>query len=127
MAKAIPSNRELDLLKAMWRLGEAKVRDIHEAVCPNGECAFTTIQTLVRIMCKKGLVKKRSEGRTDYYTPVYTLDSAASRFVDKVYDGAVDKFVLSMLADENVTADELRKLERMIAKARRAKQKEEEK
>lgn len=126
MTKAIPSDRELDLLKVMWRLGEAKVRDIHEAVCPDGECAFTTIQTLVRIMCRKGLVKKRSEGRTDFYTPVYTLESAASRFVDKVFDGAVDRFVLSMLAAEDVSADEMRSLERVIAKARKAKQKEEE-
>ncbi len=127
MNKAVPSNRELDLLKVMWQLGEAKVRDIHEAVCPDGECAFTTIQTLVRIMCKKGLVKKRSEGRTDFYTPVYTLESAASRFVDKVFDGAVDRFVLSMLAAEDVSVDEMRGLEKMIAKARKAKQKEEEK
>ena len=110
----------------MWRLGEAKVRDIHAAVCPDRECAFTTIQTLVRIMCRKGLVKKRSEGRTDYYTPVYPLESAASRFVDKVFDGAIEKFVLSMLADEKVTADELKKLEQMIAKARKAKQLEKE-
>ncbi len=126
MTKAIPSDRELDLLKVMWRLGEAKVRDIHEAVCPDGECAFTTIQTLVRIMHRKGLVKKRSEGRTDFYTPVYTLELAASRFVDKVFDGAVDRFVLSMLAAEDVSADEMRSLEKMIAKARKAKQKEEE-
>jgi predicted transcriptional regulator len=126
MTEGIPSDRELDLLKVMWRLGEAKVRDIHQAACPHGECAFTTIQTLVRIMCRKGLVKKRSEGRTDYYTPVYTLESAASRFVEKVYDGAVDKFVLSMLAAEKISAEEMKKLENMIAKARRAKQKEEE-
>jgi predicted transcriptional regulator len=122
MSKAIPSDRELDVLKAMWRLGEAKVRDIHAAVCPDGECAFTTIQTLVRIMCRKGLVKKRSEGRTDYYTPVYTLESAASRFVDKVFDGAIDRFVLSILSAEKVSADELKKLEHLIAKARKAKQ-----
>jgi predicted transcriptional regulator len=126
MTMGIPSDRELDVLKAMWRLGEAKVRDIHEAVCPDGECAFTTVQTLVRIMCKKGLVMKRSEGRTDYYTPVYTLESAASRFVDKVFDGAVDRFVLSMLATEKISADEMRNLEKMIAKARKARQKEEE-
>ena len=126
MTKAIPSDRELDLLKVMWRLGEAKVRDIHEAVCPDGECAFTTIQTLVRIMHRKGLVKKRSEGRTDFYTPVYTLESAASRFVDKVFDGAIDRLVLSMLAAENVSADEMRRLEKMIARARKAKQVEEE-
>ena len=125
MSKTAPSDRELDLLKVMWGLGEAKVRDIHEAICPDGECAFTTVQTLVRIMCKKGLVKKRGEGRTDFYTPVYTLENAASRFVEKVYDGAVDKFVLSMLAAENVSSDEMRKLEKMIAKARKAKLKKE--
>lgn len=124
MAKSVPSERELDLLKVMWRLGEAKVRDIHEAICPDGECAFTTVQTLVRIMLKKGLVKKRSEGRTDFYTPIYTLENATSRFVNKLFDGSVDKFVLSMLSNENVSADEMRDLEKMIAKARRAKQKQ---
>lgn len=124
MSKSVPSERELDLLKAMWQLGEAKVRDIHEAICPDGECAFTTVQTLVRIMLKKGLVTKRSEGRTDFYTPVYTLENATSRFVDKLFDGAVDKFVLSMLSNENVSPDEMRSLEKMIAKARRAKEKQ---
>ena len=124
MAKSVPSERELDLLKVMWQLGEAKVRDIHQAVCPDGECAFTTVQTLVRIMLKKGFVKKRSDARTDFYTPVYTLENATSRFVDKLFDGAVDKFVLSMLSAEEVSANEMRELEKMIAKARRAKEKQ---
>jgi predicted transcriptional regulator len=124
MAESVPSERELDLLKVMWRLGEAKVRDIHEAICPDGECAFTTVQTLLRIMHRKGLVKKRSDGRTDYYTPIYTLQEATSRFVDKMFDGAVDKFVLSMLSSEDVSTSELRELEKMIAKARRAKVKQ---
>ena len=124
MSKSVPSERELDLLKVMWQLGEAKVRDIHEAICPDGECAFTTVQTLVRIMLRKGFVKRRSEGRTDFYTPIYTLENATSRFVDKLFDGAVDKFVLSMLSVEDVSADQMRDLEKMIAKARRAKEKQ---
>ena len=118
--------RELDLLKVLWQLGESKVREIHDALCPNGECAFTTIQTLLRIMSKKGLVNKRSEGRTDFYRPVYTLENFSSRFSIKVFDGAVDKFVLSMLSSENVSADEMQELEKMIAKARKSKQKNEE-
>lgn len=113
-------------MKVMWRLGEAKVRDIHEAVRQDGECAFTTVQTLLRIMSTKGLVKKRADGRTDFYTPVYTLERATSRFVDKLFDGAVEKFVLSMLSAEDVSADEMRDLERMIAKARKAKEKQSE-
>ncbi len=118
-----PSDRELDLLKVMWELGEAPIRDIHAAVCPDGACAFTTVQTLVRIMARKGLVKKRADGRTDYYTPVYTIQKATTRFVDKLFDGVVDKFVLSMLSAEEVSISEMRDLEKMIAKARRAKEK----
>jgi len=125
MPKLEPSDRELDLLKVMWELGEAKVRDIHEALCPDGECAFTTVQTLVRIMLKKGFVKKRSEGRTDFYTPVYTLEKATSRFLDKLFDGAADRFLLSMLSSEDISADEMREMEKMIAKTRRAKEKQE--
>jgi predicted transcriptional regulator len=127
MAKQVPSERELDLLKVMWQLGEAKVRDIHDALCPDGECAFTTVQTLVRIMQQKGFVSKRSERRTDFYTPLYTLEDATSRFVNKLFDGAVDRFVLSMLSAEDVSADEMRELEKMIAKARRAKEKQDTK
>ena len=121
----VPSERELDLLKVLWQLGEGKVRDIHQAFCPDGECAFTTVQTLLRIMCTKGLVDKRSEGRTDFYRPVYTLESATSRFIDKVFDGAREKFVLSMLSSEKVSAEEMRALEKMIAKARKSREKEE--
>ena len=117
----------MDLLKVMWKLGEAKVRDIHSAFCPDGECAFTTVQTLVRIMSKKGFVTKRSEGRTDFYTPVYTEQNATSRFLEKVFDGSIDRFVLSMLSAENVSADEMKELEKMIAKARKSKQKVEPK
>ena len=124
MAKQVPSERELDLLKVLWQLGEAKVRDIHDALCPDGECAFTTVQTLLRIMQQKGFVTRRSESRTDYYSPVYTLEDATSRFVGKLFDGAVDKFVVSMLSAEHVSADEMRELERVIAKARRAKEKQ---
>ena len=126
MARSLhaPSDRELDLLKVMWQLGEAKVRDIHDAICPDGECAFTTVQTLVRIMCRKGLVKKRADGRTDYYTPVYTIENATSRFVDKLFDGAVEKFVVSMLSAGNVSVDEMRDMEKMIARARRTKEKQ---
>lgn len=125
MTKVTPSEREMDLLKVMWQIGEAKVRDIHEAVCREGQCAFTTVQTLLRIMCKKGLVNKRSEGRTDFYTPVYTLEKATSRFIDKVFDGSVNNFMLSMLTAEEISPKEMRDLEKMIAKARKAKEKSE--
>jgi predicted transcriptional regulator len=106
-------------------LGEAKVRDVHEAMCREEKCAFTTVQTLLRIMADKGLVKPRSEGRTLYYSPLYTREQLSSHFLHRVFDGALDKLVLNMLAAEDVSPDEMRQLEKLIAQARRERQKEE--
>ncbi len=116
----------MDVLKVLWELGESRVRDVHEAMCPDGECAFTTVQTLLRIMAKKGFVKQRIDARKLYYKPSYSAANASSKFLHKVFDGAVDKLVLSMLTAEDVSVDEMRELEKMIAKARKDKQKSKE-
>src|ERR1051325_3614390 len=91
MSEINPSERELDVLKVLWELGEAKVRDVHEAMCRQGDCAFTTVQTLLRIMAEKGLVKHRNVARTLFYSPVYTRQQVSSRFLRRVFDGALDK------------------------------------
>jgi len=117
----------MDVLKVLWELGEARVRDVHRAMCPNAECAFTTIQTLLRIMADKGLVNQRKEARTLFYAAKYSPERASSRFLHKVFDGALDKLVLSMLQAEDVSTDEMRELERMIGRARKRKQNSEDK
>ena len=122
MTNTIPSEREMDILKVLWDVGESRVRDVHLAMCPNSECAFTTIQTLLRIMADKGLVKQRKEARTLYYSANYSPERASSRFLHKVFDGALDKLVLSMLQAEDVSTDERRELEKMIGRARIRKQ-----
>ena len=124
MPDVAPTERELDVLKVLWELGEAKVRDIHEAMCRQQECAFTTVQTLLRIMAEKGLVKQRSVQRALRYAPAYTREQVSSRFLTRVFDGALDKLVLNMLQAENVSPEEMRELERLIARARRDKEKE---
>lgn len=127
MADTTPSEREMDVLKVLWELGEARVRDVHRAMCPNAECAFTTIQTLLRIMADKGLVNQRKEARTLFYAAKYSPERASSRFLHKVFDGALDKLVLSMLQAEDVSTDEMRELEKMIGRARKRKQNSEDK
>ena len=122
MAQPTPSDRELDILKVLWGLGEARVRDIHQALCPKGECAFTTVQTLLRIMADKGLVSHVTKGRTLFYKAKYGPARAASRFLNKVFDGSLDRLVLSMLEAEEISADEMRQLEKLLSEARRRKQ-----
>jgi len=117
-----PSDRELDILKIFWETGEASVRDVHSRMSPNGEFAFTTIQTLIRIMAGKGLLSQRRDNRTLYYTPCYTTEQASSRFLHKLFDGSVDQLVMNMLRAENLSVEELKRLETLIAESRKRKE-----
>ncbi len=121
MADNEPSPRELDVLKALWALGSGSVRDVHERMCPANELAFNTVQTLLRIMEDKGLVRHRAEGRTFIYEPTYRRDRVTARLLDRVFDGALDQVVLSLLRAKEPTEEELRGLERMIVEARKRK------
>ena len=120
MGENEPSPRELDVLKALWTLGSGSVREVHRRMCPDGELAFNTVQTLLRIMEDKGLVRHRAEGRTFVYEPTYSRDRVASRLL-RVFDGALDQVVVSLLQAKETSEEELRGLERLIATARRQK------
>ena len=120
--KSSPSERELDVLKVLWELGSGSVREVHDRLGPQLQLAFNTVQTLLRIMEEKGLVAHRAEGRTFVYSPRHSRERVASRFLNKVFDGALDQFVLTILRAKDADADELRELERLIARTRQDKQ-----
>lgn len=126
MTDPTPSEREMDILKVLWNLGEGSVREVHERLCPNGECAFNTVQTLLRIMEDKGLVTHRTAGRTFIYRPLFSREQASSNFLNRVFNGALDQFVLSMLQNEDVSPQELKELEQLIARTRRQRQKKQQ-
>ena len=114
-----PTERELDVLKVLWAMGEAKVRDVHAVMASQEETAFTTVQTLLRIMADKKLVACRNENRTLFYRAKYSSARAASRFLRKVFDGSVDRLVMSMLETESISPAELRQMEDRISAARK--------
>ena len=116
-----PTVRELEILKVLWEQGPSSVRSVHRQLArgQDEDLAYNTVQTLMRIMEDKGLVEHRVEGRTFVYTPRYSRDESASRFLDRVFDGAADQLVLSLLRSERLSADELDRMHAMIAEARR--------
>jgi BlaI family transcriptional regulator, penicillinase repressor len=116
-----PSPRELDVLKALWALGSGSVREVHRKMCPEGELAFNTVQTILRIMEEKGLVRHRAEGRTFVYEPTYSRDRVTSRLLHRLFDGSLSQVVLSLLQAKDASEEELDGLERLIAEARKRK------
>jgi predicted transcriptional regulator len=118
-----PTGRELEILKVLWELGPSSVRGVHRHLRAEEDLAYNTVQTLLRIMEEKGLVSHHVEGRTFVYTPRFSRDESARRFLDRVFDGAADQLVLSLLRSERIPAAELDQIEAMIAEARRRQRK----
>ena len=116
-----PTEREMEILKVLWEIQDGSVRDVHARLVDESGLHFNTIQTQLRIMDTKGLVAHRREGRTLFDRPLITRKQVSSRFLDKIYDGALNELVLNMLATEKLSNDELDELESIIADARKKK------
>jgi predicted transcriptional regulator len=121
LAEVSPSERELEILKVLWEIGSGTVREVHRRLYPNDELTFNTVQTQLRIMEEKGLVEHSAAGRTFTYRPKHSRERVAQRFLDKVFDGSLDQLVLTLLQSEETSVEELKELERLIAKARKDK------
>ncbi|MCA9005005.1 MAG: BlaI/MecI/CopY family transcriptional regulator [Planctomycetaceae bacterium] len=116
-----PTEREMEILKVLWAIEEGSVRDVHARLEPSSGLHFNTIQTQLRIMDDKGLVAHRRQGRSFLYRPLRTREEVSSRFLHKVYDGAVNELMLNMLSSEKLSDKELSELEALIAEARQKK------
>jgi predicted transcriptional regulator len=118
-----PTPRELEILKILWRTGEATVREVYEAMresTRDGESpiAQNTVQAFLRTMEQKKLVQHRTQGRTFIYRPVprqeQTVRRMARSLLDRVFDGAMDQVVASLFSARRPTPQELRRLEALI-------------
>lgn len=116
-----PTPRELEILKVLWEHGPKSVGDVHRLLRPDDDkpVAQNTVQTLLRIMETKGLVSHTAEGRTFIYEPLFSREETASRFLDRVFDGAASQLVLSLLKAEKIPPLELEQMRQMINDARR--------
>ena len=117
-----PTNRELQILKILWAKGEASVREVYEEMSKSLPIVQNTVQAFLRTMEEKRLVKHRVEGRTFIYQPIpqddATKQKLVSRVLHRVFDGAIDQLVQSVLSLREPTPDELAKIETLLSEAR---------
>src|SRR5262245_29098856 len=114
-----PTPREMEILKVLWQHGPSAARDISRVLARKEDLAHTTVQTLLKIMEKKGLVAHRVAGRTFIYAARYTRDESMTRFLNRVFDGAASVLVSSLVRNETISAEEFDRMQTIIDQARR--------
>ncbi|HUJ22870.1 MAG TPA: BlaI/MecI/CopY family transcriptional regulator [Bryobacteraceae bacterium] len=96
-ARELPPRLELLCLKALWRLGEGRVTDVHRLLSQQKPLAYTTVLTLLDRLARKGVVTRRKIGRAYMYAPQLTQDSlrriALRDFLENYFDGSTDRLL----------------------------------
>ena len=112
---------ELRLMKILWRRGDSAVTDLLAAM-PDGETlAYNSVLTTIRILEQKGYVEHRQEGRAFVYRPCIAEQEASRSEVrhvlNRFFGNSRELLLLSLLGDDDLTQDELRRLREAIHNA----------
>ena len=108
---------ELAIMKVVWRLEKATVRDVFETLRTRREIAYTTVMTMMKILEEKGYLKKTRTERAYEYRPSQprsqVMAAIVRDFVDRVFDGATAPLLLHLAKDGRLSKDEREMIRRL--------------
>lgn len=111
---------ELRLMKVLWTRGESSVADMVMATAEESPLAYTSVLTTIRILEQKGYVTHRQEGRAFLYSACVAEQEASRSEVRHVlqrfFGNSRERLLLSLLGDDEITPEELRRIKEAIAR-----------
>ncbi len=112
------SHTELEVLKGLWDLGDATVRDLQEYLQKRGRSwAYTTVQTLLNRLQRKRLVTSDKSGRAHVFRTAVSRDELLSEqlgdLAHRVGGGAVPLMV-SLVQGMRFSPEEIRQLRELV-------------
>jgi BlaI family transcriptional regulator, penicillinase repressor len=112
------TEQELEIMKIVWRLEQATVRDVYEELLKHRKVAYTTVMTMMKILENKKHLKKTQEDRAYVYRPTKPKDQVLGgmvrEFVNRVFNGSAEPLLTHLIEDSNLTQKELDDIARMI-------------
>ena len=109
---------ELEIAQIVWRLGEAGVREVAEALPAERKLDFWTVQTYMRRLKAKGYLRTRREGRSNIYSPAVrpanVMRELVSDFVDRTFGGQAWPLVQQLIDDRGLSDAEIDELQTML-------------
>jgi len=112
------TNKEEEVMRVLWKLGTAFVKDMLP-LFSEPKLHYNTVSTIIRNLEEKGYVSHRQFGNTYEYFPVVKQEDYQNHFVlGKVVGGYFNDSYKDLVAyfakQEKVTPDDLREIIRMI-------------
>ena len=110
--------QELAIMKVVWKLETATVRDVFEHLQSRRPVAYTTVLTMMKILEQKGYVKKTRDDRAFVYSATrpraQVIGGMVREFVDRVFDGASRPMLLHLVKQTKLSEKERKALLRAI-------------
>ena len=114
------TSQELELMKVIWRSGQATVREVYEDLKSRRTIAYTSVQTMMNVLETKGHLKKEPGDKAQTYVPVRpqqtVVRSMVREFVDRVFDGSARPLLVHLLKEKGLTAAERKELQKLLDK-----------
>ena len=109
---------ELQIMQVIWKLGLSSVKDVQEGL-PQ-QLAYTTVQTMLNILERKGKLRRKLRGRAYVYSATVT-EAKASRhavrdLIDRMFGGSADELVMSLIKSRQIDPKRIAELTRRLEK-----------
>jgi BlaI family penicillinase repressor len=108
---------ELEIMQVLWQAGPCTVAEVQPKV--EGELAYTTVQTMLNVLLRKGKVKRVQEGRAFRYRAAVSRErassSALSDLVKRMFGGSSEALLMALVDTRQISAEELARIAQKMA------------
>jgi len=109
---------ELKIMQVIWRCGSSTVTAVQAELEP--QLAYTTVQTMLNILERKGKLKRELLGRAFVYSARVTEDKALRQglrdLIDRMFGGSSEDLVMNLLKSGEIDAKKLAELTKRFSK-----------
>jgi BlaI family penicillinase repressor len=114
------TEQELEIMKVVWVLEKATVRDVYEKLLEHRKVAYTTVMTMMKILEQKKYLKKSQAERAYVYRPAQpkgqVISAMVKEFVNRVFNGSAQPLLVHLVEDEKLSPEELEEIAQLRRK-----------
>lgn len=103
---------ELQVMQVIWREGASNVNAVQAGL--EQPLAYTTVQTMLNILHRKGKLKRKLVGRAYEYSATLSEAKASGHavrdLVDRMFGGSSEELVMSLIKSRQIDAKKIAEL-----------------